>query len=87
VSEALPVQVYLSPDDRERLERMAEGLGLTKADVLRRGLRALEGQLLDPNAHPLLGLAGIGKDTGGDLSYDPAADHDRAIAGGPWKSS
>ena len=35
---AEPVQVYLAEPDRDRLERLAEELGLTKSDVLRRGL-------------------------------------------------
>jgi hypothetical protein len=39
---AEPVQVYLSPPDRERLERLAAALNATKSDVLRRGLEALE---------------------------------------------
>jgi hypothetical protein len=37
-----PVQVYLDPGDRERLERLASQLDTTKSDVLRRGLAALE---------------------------------------------
>ena len=37
-----PVQVYLDPVDRERLERLAARLEVTKSDVLRRGLEALE---------------------------------------------
>jgi len=41
---AEPVQVYLSPPDRERLERLASQLDATKSDVLRRGLEALESQ-------------------------------------------
>jgi hypothetical protein len=39
---AEPVQVYLAGPDRDRLERLAQSLGLTKSDVLRRGLEALE---------------------------------------------
>ena len=41
---AEPVQVYLQPPDRERLDRLSEHLGTTKSDVLRRGLEALEAQ-------------------------------------------
>jgi hypothetical protein len=41
---AEPVQVYLQPPDRERLERLVTRLGSTKSDVLRRGLEALEAQ-------------------------------------------
>src|SRR5665213_790040 len=35
---AEPVQVYLQPSDRERLDRLTDRLGTTKSDVLRRGL-------------------------------------------------
>ena len=41
---AEPVQVYLQPRDRERLERLTARLGTTKSDILRRGLEALEAQ-------------------------------------------
>lgn len=41
---AEPVQVYLDPPDRERLERLAAKLETTKSDVLRQGLVALEAQ-------------------------------------------
>ncbi len=41
---AEPVQVYLQPPDRERLDRLTDRLGTTKSDVLRRGLEALEAQ-------------------------------------------
>lgn len=43
-SRVAPVQVYLRPADRERLDRLAERLAATKSDVLRRGLEALEVQ-------------------------------------------
>ena len=41
---AEPVQVYLQPSDRERLDRLTDRLGTTKSDVLRRGLETLEAQ-------------------------------------------
>ena len=41
-----PVQVYMAPGDRERLDRLTDELDTTKSDVLRRGLEALE--LLPP---------------------------------------
>jgi hypothetical protein len=47
---AEPVQVYLAPPDRERLERLASSLGATKSDVLRRGLEALEALMRRPAA-------------------------------------
>ena len=35
-----PVQAYLSPDEAELLARLADDAGLSKAEVLRRGIRA-----------------------------------------------
>ena len=35
-----PVQVYLAPDDSELLARLAAETGLSKAEVLRRGVRS-----------------------------------------------
>lgn len=39
-----PVQVYLSGPDRARLTRLTNELGISKSEVLRRGLEALEAQ-------------------------------------------
>lgn len=54
-----PVQVYLAPSERRRLERLRETLDTTKSDVLRKGLEALESQLLDPDRHPALSMVGL----------------------------
>jgi hypothetical protein len=35
-----PVQVYLAPDDSELLNRLASDSGLSKAEILRRGVRS-----------------------------------------------
>lgn len=69
---AEPVQVYLDPADRERLERLTERLGATKSDVLRRGLAALEAQTRrasgpETAAQPLPTFAGQGLQPGVDL--------------------
>jgi hypothetical protein len=73
---AEPVQVYLQPPDRERLERLAERLGATKSDVLRRGLEALEAQAglgssSAPPRVPLPTFAGQGLQPG--VSLDDSA--------------
>ena len=75
-----PVQVYLDPADRERLERLAGQLDATKSDVLRQALGALERELT--SNHPALGIIGI---AGGwperpDPGYDVALEHDRVLA-------
>ena len=36
-----PIQLYLDPEDRARLERLASEFGLSMAETLRRGLRRL----------------------------------------------
>jgi len=81
VSEPMPVQVYLSGEDRVRLDRLAGHLDATKADVMRQALRALEERLRDPAGHPLLRLAGSARDRGPEGGPDPAVEHDRVIAG------
>jgi Arc/MetJ-type ribon-helix-helix transcriptional regulator len=81
VREAAPLQVYLVADERQRLERLASQLDATKSDVIRRGLLALERELLSPSAHPALRLIGIADaevDEGG--STDAARDHDQVLA-------
>jgi hypothetical protein len=35
-----PVQVYLAPDDSELLSRLTTETGLSKAEILRRGIRS-----------------------------------------------
>lgn len=72
---AEPVQVYLDPADRSRLDRIAEDLNATKSDVLRRALEALEQQLTDPESHPAIRLIGIAAST----RRRPATEHNVAI--------
>lgn len=43
-----PVQVYLAEPDLERLDRLAAQLGLSKSEVLRRGLAALDAPGSEP---------------------------------------
>ena len=68
---AEPVQVYLDPADRARLERLAARLGATKSDVLRRGLEALDAASHSGRARrpgrPLPTFPGRGLQPGVDL--------------------
>jgi hypothetical protein len=76
-----PVQVYLDPEDRDRLERLRDRLGSTKSAILRRGLEALEREVLDPAAHPALGLIGMVEGgTVGNVEPDPARSHDTLLS-------
>lgn len=76
-----PVQVYVEGPDRKRLERLTAELGTTKSDVLRRGLAALERELLDPSRHPALRIIGLadGETDRGDVR-DAAREHDAVLA-------
>jgi Arc/MetJ-type ribon-helix-helix transcriptional regulator len=82
-----PVQVYLDREQRRRLDELAGELGLTKSDVVRRGLEALERQMSDPSEHPALRIIGIAS---GDATrapkYDVALEHDRYLAESELKS-
>src|SRR5512138_1984999 len=80
VREAAPLQVYLVPDERERLERLADQLDATKSDVIRRGLLALERELTSPSAHPALRLIGIADTEVPGTPADAARQHDRLLA-------
>ncbi|HSM59920.1 MAG TPA: ribbon-helix-helix protein, CopG family [Longimicrobiales bacterium] len=77
-----PVQVYLDPADRDRLDRLREQLGSNKSDVLRKGLEALERELTDPERHPALRIIGIatGADWPPEEAGDAAREHDRILA-------
>jgi len=76
-----PVQVYLDQTERGRLDWLAELLGETKSDVVRRGLEALERQVADPAAHPAVKIIGIAEGrTRGPAPYDIAREHDRFLA-------
>lgn len=79
---AEPVQVYLDPPDRVRLERLAADLNATKSDVLRRALEALEQQITDPDSHPAIRMIGLAGTHARHSSppYDVGIEHDRFMA-------
>lgn len=80
VSEAAPVQVYLGREGQERLERLTTHLDATKSEILRRGLLALEREILDPAAHPALRLIGmVSNESDGVSDEDAAREHDRVM--------
>src|SRR5438105_8740026 len=82
-----PVQVYLDPDQRRQLDQLAVNLGLTKSDVVRHALEALERQMSDPAEHPALRIIGIASaETGRRVEYDVAREHDRYLADSERKS-
>lgn len=75
-----PVQVYLDSDEKLLLEEVARTAGIPQAEVLRRGLRRVAGELLaaaGPGASldQLIGVLGGGPDSA-DLPPDLARNHD-----------
>lgn len=77
-----PVQVYVDREDRALLEAVAARTGLARAEVLRRGLRALAAQVLaehGPGASLDVLIGSL--EGGGDLPKDLAARHDEYLAG------
>lgn len=48
-----PIQVYLAPEDRALLDGAARVSGLSRAEVLRRGIRAVSGELMG-DQHPMI---------------------------------
>ena len=76
-----PVQVYLIDEDRDRLERLAQRLGLSMAETLRVALRRLAAQALAED-DPLLRLAGSleSAEVPADLSSRP---DEYAVSGFP----
>ncbi len=74
-----PVQVYLDRPDRELLDQMAEQSGESRAELLRRGLRKLAGDVLTerPPGWSFDELIGaLGEDQPSDLSVR----HDHYLA-------
>ncbi len=68
-----PVQVYLDVADRDLLDRMAEKSGESRAELLRRGLRKLAGDVLTErppgwSLDLLIGALGDDPDLPRDLS-------------------
>lgn len=73
-----PVQVYLEPDDRALLDRVAADQGLSLAEVLRRGIRAYAATR--PAASPMLGYLDQSEASDWSAPRDTAARHDEVLA-------
>ncbi len=68
-----PIQVYLTPDERSLLDTAALTAGLSRAEVLRRGLRSFVARE-QSGSSPMLGFAR--SLVGHDLPSDLAQRHD-----------
>lgn len=80
-----PVQVYLTGPDRSLLDRVAKAAGLSRAEVLRRGLQRMGAEVLAPQS-PMLKLlqelSGPASPPAGNAlaPSDIAANHDALLA-------
>ena len=72
-----PAQVYLAPDDSELLARLALDTGLTKAEVLRRGIRSFAREQTGALS-PM--MAFIESADNANWPSDVAANHDAHLA-------
>lgn len=76
-----PVQVYLTSGDRKLLREVATTAGVSGAEVLRRGLRRMAGEiLLDRNPALRLLQEMNAADWPSDMPTDAAVNHDRYLA-------
>ena len=77
-----PVQVYLDERDRELLEALVERTSLSRAELVRRGLRRLSEELLtDARPGQSLDLLIGALDAAPDVPADLAARHDEYLYG------
>ena len=75
-----PVQVYLEAPDRVLLERAAVATGLSRAEVLRRGLQRFAAELLADESPALAFLQSAATATPHHAAPDVAARHDDYLA-------
>jgi hypothetical protein len=76
-----PVQVYLTATDRRLLREVATAAGVSGAEVLRRGLRRMAGEILsDRNPAMRLLEEMNAAEWPADMPTDAAVDHDRHLA-------
>lgn len=76
-----PIQVYLTEDDRELLDRAAKQSGMSRAEVLRRGLRQFGGAVVS-ESHPVIEFleAMAASDWPTDMPDDIGRRHDAELA-------
>ena len=75
-----PVQVYLDTPDRALLEQAAGASGLSRAEVLRRGLHRFAAELLADTSPALAFLESAASVTPNSAAPDVAARHDAYLA-------
>ena len=75
-----PVQVYMDAPDRALLEQAAGASGLSRAEVLRRGLHRFAAELLADTSPALAFLESAAGSTPTDAAPDVAVRHDAYLA-------
>lgn len=76
-----PVQVYLTLQDRKLLKEVAAAAGVSGAEVLRRGLRRMAGEVLSDQNPAMQMLEEMNSATWpADTPSDAALEHDRYLA-------
>jgi hypothetical protein len=75
-----PVQVYLDPPDRALLEQAAAASGLSRAEVLRRGLHRFVAEPLADASPALAFLESAASDAPLETMSDVASRHDDHLA-------
>ena len=76
-----PVQVYLTASDRKLLREVAVAAGVSGAEVLRRGLRRMAGEILAERSPALRLLEEMNSaDWPADMPADAGRRHDEQLA-------
>ncbi len=71
-----PLQIYLEPAQDVALRQLARRLGVSMAEVIRRGLNLYIEEAVPPSSDPLLEVIGLGSSGRADLSEN----HDQLVA-------
>ncbi len=74
-----PVQVYLAPDDRKLLDSLARATGLSRAEILRRGIRSFAAAARGEGARSPM-LAFLDEMAGQEWPEGMAEHHDEFLA-------
>jgi hypothetical protein len=75
-----PIQVYLAEEERRLLDRLARESGVSRAEILRRGIAAVAREQEPWEASPVLGFVRRVAAEVPDLPPDAAARHDDHLA-------
>jgi hypothetical protein len=75
-----PVQVYLTLNDRKLLREVALAAGVSGAEVLRRGLRRMAGEILSDRSPAMRLLEEMNAADWPDVPADAGRNHDKYLA-------